>query len=127
MAEALMEKKYGEFVDYSPTIIVEGVGGRTRFIEYLQMLDQQNAAQGIEIISVEIGKSLDISKEGGEVQILLEQNVKSRMQGQEIIREDSLIGIRTRRGDAWKFFNVGGQSDSILRQSYPYLHDYWKF
>jgi len=103
------------------------LGGEDQFIEYLEMLDEQNLEGQTEILDIEIGKVLDVSKEGTSIQVLIEQKVHSEVAGRRVTRSDSLIGVREGMNADWKFLNVGGGGDSILRVRYPYLHEGWDF
>jgi len=127
MSNAYMNKEYRDFVSYSPSILIEGLGGEDQFIEYLEMLDEQNLEGQTKILDIEIGKVLDVSKEGTSIQVLIEQKVHSEVAGRRVTRSDSLIGVREGMNADWKFLNVGGGGDSILRVRYPYLHEGWDF
>lgn len=127
MSDAYIKKEYKKFVSYSPPILIEGLGGADRYIEYLELLDEQNSEEQTQILDIQIGKVLDISKEGTSIQVLLEQKVHSKLAGGRVTRSDSLIGVREGMNDDWKFLNVGGVGDSILRVRYPYLHENWDF
>lgn len=127
MSDAYINREYGDFVSYSPPILIEGLGGTGRYIEYLEILDEQNREEGTEILDIEIGQVLDISRKGNSIQVLMEQSVHSQQRGRRSTRKDSLIGVKEGINADWKFLNVGGAGDSILRVRYPYLHENWDF
>lgn len=127
MSDAYINKEYDEFVSYSPPILIEGLGGADQYIEYLVILDEQNREEQTEIVDIEIGQVLDISRERNSIQVLMEQSVHSQRRGRRSTRKDSLIGVKEGINAEWKFLNVGGVGDSILRVRYPYLHEDWDF
>src|SRR6056297_1752522 len=127
MSNAYMNKEYRDFVSYSPPILIEGLGGEEQFIEYLELLDERNREEQTKILNIEIGEVLVVKKKGTSIQVLLEQKVDSELAGRRVTRSDSLIGVREGMNADWKFLNVGGAGDSILRVRYPYLHEDWDF
>lgn len=123
MADALRERDYEEFMSYSPTIIIEGVGGKDAYLEYVKMLYDDLDEQGLEVHDIKFGEIEQLIRNNGETQAVLSQELilKSNMKMDTI--QSTLIAVKKRNSDRWLFMTANDRSWEDMKKIYPYLHE----
>lgn len=123
MADALRERDYVEFMSYSPTIIIEGVGGKDAYLDYVKKMYDDFDEQGVKIHDIKFGEIEQLIRNNGEAQAVLSQELilKSNMKMDTI--QSTLIAVKKRNSDRWLFMTANDRSWEDMKKIYPYLHE----
>lgn len=123
MADALIKKDYEEFMSYSPAIIIEGVGGKDAYLDYVKKMYDDFDEQGIKIHDIKFGEIKQLSRKNGETQAVLSQELFLRSNIKMDTVQSTLIAVKKRDSDRWLFMTANNRSWEDMKKFYPYLHE----
>ncbi|MBS1740268.1 MAG: hypothetical protein JST88_06975 [Bacteroidetes bacterium] len=118
MANALLQKDYASYINYTYPSIVKEMGGREKMISAIenQMKSMEPTAQ---ILSIDFGQPSSVIQEREELQCTIPQQMVLQTPQGKVQTQSTLIGISKDEGNHWYFVDIGDRDLNAVRTSLP--------
>lgn len=113
MLSAFRRKDWITFVRYNHPNMTKRMGGSEAFASFINV--QMNLIPDSAIESISLGKILQVVKTSGDMQCLVEQNLKLQLYGKTMIKTTYLIGESLDNGKNWTFFDASTKTALSLK------------
>lgn len=123
MDEALINKRFDEYVDANhPDVIAKVDGGRAGFVVQMQQQIETLEKSGNYITAAWPGKPSDIIDTAGEWQCTIPQHMNVRIPGGIMKTETTLIAMSPDKGGKWYFVDIANaKTMEGMRAMFPKL------
>lgn len=122
MANALVLKNYGQYIDYNHPKVIEGAeGGREGMITMVRQQVASIEEAGNIVTAAWPNKPAKIIDTADEWQCAMQQYVEYRLPGGKIVSETTIIGISPNNGENWYFVDAADRKLSQIRELFPKL------
>ena len=109
VGNATINGDFAKVVDYTYPKVLEMVGGRDKMLTLIKQGDEQNKADGVSYVSVEIGDPGQIEKIDTQIFAVLPMKLTMKAPDGKFIGESALVGISDDGGQNWKFISSVSQ------------------
>lgn len=118
MGQALLNKDYKTFVQYTYPTILKQMGGADKMARSIrkQMEDMQKSAT---ILSVSYGQPSAVIKEGNELQCTIPQEMVVKLQQGKVKSTSTLLAFSADKGEHWYFVDAGDRDIAAVRATLP--------
>jgi hypothetical protein len=121
MANALLEKDYNMFCDYTYPQVVKMVGGKQKMMNTLKTATLEMEKEGYSFLKVTIGEPTEIFISKNELQATITQELEMKVPEGKLVTISTLIAISTTKGKKWHFIDASNKNISELRKALPSL------
>ncbi len=105
MMEAFVEKDYETYIDFTPAIIIQSIGGKQKYREFLDLYYDNLESSNLIIKGSRLDSIIQFQYSGLESQVLLIQKTDFEGVDTSFFQMNYLIGFKPLLG-SWKFMNI---------------------
>ena len=121
MRKYFLEKKYKEFLNFTPPKVAEMAGGKEKLVQATEAAMRQIEKGGFSFLDVKFTNPSKFIKKGTETQFTITQEILMNTPKGKILGGTTLVGISNDNGKNWKFIDAAGKSKELMKRYFPNL------
>jgi hypothetical protein len=120
MMEAFVEKDYETYIDFTPSLIIQSIGGKQKYREFLDLYYDHLESSNLRIRGSILDSIIQFQYSGLESQVLLIQKTDFEGVDTSFYQMNYLLGFKPLLG-SWQFMNIKEFNLEDIRKIAPSL------